>query len=226
MGVGVMKFKNDKELFNLMEKKLYTAAISDVMDDLGFRNQAMRHDIRPLEMDYIIAGRAKTILTVDVYDIPDNPYKMEIESIDSIKEDEVVVACTNQSSRNGFWGELLSTASKARGARGAVIDGITRDVKKIIKLGFPVFATGVKPVDSKGRGIVIKYDCPIKCGGVVVNPGDIIFADYDGIVVIPQKIIDKVIPATVDKVERENKSREELMNGAFLRDVYDKYGAL
>ena len=219
-------YKNDKELFDLMENKLYTAVVSDVMDELGYRNQALRHDIRPLKENFVIAGRSKTILAVDVYEIPDNPYEKEIESIDSVKEDEVVVACTNNSIRNGFWGELLSTASKARGARGAIIDGFTRDVKKILELDFPVFATGMKPVDSKGRGFVIDYDCPVKCGDITVKPGDVIFADYDGVVCIPKEIVDKVIPKAIDKVEREDKSREELKNGAFLRDVYEKYGAL
>lgn len=221
-----MYYKNDKEMFVLMEEKLYSGVICDIMDDLGYRNQAMRHDIRPLEMNYVIAGRAKTILAADVYEIPEEPYKKEIEAIDSIKEDEVVVAATNRSFNNGFWGELLSTASKARGARGAIIDGVTRDVKKIIELQFPVFTVAFKPVDSKGRGMVIDYDCPVVCGDILVNPGDVIFADYDGVAVIPKDIVDKVIPLALDKVDRENKSRDELKQGAFLRDVYNKYGAL
>lgn len=221
-----MYYKNDREMFELMEKKLYGGVICDIMDELGYRNQAMRHDIRPLEMHYVMAGRAKTILAVDVYEVPQDPYKLEIESIDSIKEDEIVIGATNRSFNNGFWGELLSTASKMRGARGAIIDGLTRDAKKIMELKFPVFTVALKPLDSRGRGVVINYDCPVQCGDILVRPGDVIFADFDGAVVIPKEIVDEVIPRALDKVDRENKSRDELLKGNYLRDVYNKYGAL
>ena len=120
----------------------------------------------------------------------------------------------------------MSTAAKARQARGAVIDGLIRDVRKIEALGFPVFAAGLKPVDSQGRGIVIDYNVPVECGGVLVHPGDLVFADYDGVVVVPKDVIHQVVQMATDKVSRENKSRSELMSGAYLRDVYNKYGVL
>ena len=130
---------NDKEMFQLMEESLYTGLVCDVMDDLGCRYQAMNANIRPLDENRVLAGRAKTILAVDVYEIVDEPYKMEIAALDSVKEDEVPVVCTNGSVNNGIWGELLSTATKMRGGRGAVVDGLIRDTKKIRELGFPVF---------------------------------------------------------------------------------------
>jgi regulator of RNase E activity RraA len=138
----------------------------------------------------------------------------------------VVVVSTSYSGQNAPWGELLSTAARARGARGAVVDGLVRDVKKIDKLGFPVFAAGIKPVDSRGRGLVLDYNVPVECGGVMVNPGDLVFADYDGVVVIPAAVVPEVVSMATDKVSRENNSRKELMDGAFLKDVYDKYGVL
>ncbi len=103
-----------------------------------------------------------------------------------MQPDEVVVVATGNSRRNAPWGELLSTAAKARGARGAVIDGLTRDVRKIESLGFPVFASGIKPVDSRGRGVVVAYNAPVECAGVLVHPGDLVFGDYDGVVVDPR----------------------------------------
>ncbi len=221
-----MEFKNDKAMFDLMEETLYSGVVADILDELGYRNQAMRQDIRPLERRFVIAGRAKTILAVDVYEIPEDPYKLEIESIDSLKEGDVVVACTNRSTRNGYWGELLSTASMMRGARGAIIDGISRDTKKILELGFKVFTAGFKPLDSKGRGLVIRYDCPVECGDILVHPGDVIFADCDGVVVIPREMVLQVVPLALEKANQENSSREELKRGAYLRDVFDKYGAL
>jgi regulator of RNase E activity RraA len=113
-----------------------------------------------------------------------------------------------------------------RGGRGAIVDGLIRDTAKILELGFPVFATGTKPVDSQGRGIVIDYDIPVLCGGVMVHPGDVIFGDRDGIVVIPGAIIDEVFQLAMDKVTRENHTRDELLEGYTLRQVYDKYGVL
>lgn len=151
---------------------------------------------------------------------------MEIEAIDSILPDEVVVVSTQQSKRNAPWGELLSTAAKARGARGAVIDGLVRDVRKIEELRFPVLASGIKPVDSMGRGIVTGYNVPVECGEVLVNPGDFVFADFDGVVVIPRANVDEVLQLALNKATRENSSRAELMKGAYLRDVFQKYGVL
>jgi regulator of RNase E activity RraA len=151
---------------------------------------------------------------------------MEIEAVDSILPDEVVVVSTSYSGHNAPWGELLSTAARARGARGAVVDGLVRDVRKIEQLRFPVFAAGIKPVDSRGRGMVLSYNVAIECGEVIVNPGDLIFADYDGVVAIPSAVVSQVIAAATEKVSREDGSRAELMSGALLRDVYQKYGVL
>ncbi|WP_217593637.1 RraA family protein [Cohnella sp. GbtcB17] len=217
---------NDQELFDRMSESLYSAVLSDTLDELGYRNQVMRENINPIDPDWVVAGRAKTILSVDVHYLPDHPYEQEIAAVDSIKPHEVVVGCTNESLQNGLWGELLSTASKMRGARGAIVDGLIRDTKKILELGFPVFATGTKPVDSQGRGLVIEYDIPVKCGGVLVHPGDVIFGDRDGIVVIPAALAEEVFRRALDKATRENHTRDELLQGRTLRQVYDKYGVL
>ncbi|WP_309119426.1 RraA family protein [Paenibacillus sp.] len=216
----------EKQLFDQMCESLYAAVISDTLDELGYRDQAMRENLNPIDPNWVVAGRAKTILSVDVHHLPADPYAKEIEAVDSVKPNEVVIGCTNESRQNGLWGELLSTASKMRGARGAVVDGLIRDTKKILELDFPVFATGTKPVDSQGRGLVIDYDVPVRCGGVLVHPGDVVFGDRDGIVVIPAGIVDEVVRRALDKVQRENHTRTELLEGRTLRQVYDKYGVL
>ena len=222
-----MSFKNDQEMFKVIEEKLYTAVCCDVMDKLGFRNQAMRHNIRPIGKECILIGKAKTIHSVTNCKVEDNPYELEIEAIDSVKPGDVIVRDTNKSILSANWGELCSTATKIRGGRGAVIDGIIRDVKKITELEkFPVFAVGFKPVDTTGREKVIDFDCPVLCGDILVNPGDFIFGDYDGVIVIPQKIIEKVIEMSLKKVNGENLTRGELLKGKYLTDVYAKYGVL
>ena len=181
---------------------------------------------RPLSPGDKFAGWARTIAYVDVYHVPEDPYGTEIEAVDSVLAGEVVMVSTAGSLQNSPWGELLSTAARARGARGAVIDGLVRDVRKIQELGFPVFARGIKPVDSKGRGLVLDYNVPVDCGGVLVSPGDLVFADYDGVIVVPAEVLPEVIRMATEKATRENSSRAELMNGAYLRDVYAKFGVL
>jgi len=216
----------EAQLFNDVEANLYTAVVADALDHLGLRNQAMGEHLRPLCPSFRFVGWARTVVCVDIFHIPENPYEMEIEAVDSILPGEVVVVSTIRSIRNAPWGELLSTAAKARQARGAVIDGLVRDVQKIEKVEFPVFAAGIKPVDSIGRGTVIDYNIPTECGGVIVTPGDLVFGDYDGVVVVPANALEDVLRIAYDKANRENWSRRELGQGAYLRDVYKKYGVL
>ncbi|MEO7144208.1 MAG: RraA family protein [Bryobacteraceae bacterium] len=200
--------------------------MSDALDDMGIRDRAMREHLRPLASDMTMAGWARTISCMDVHYISADPYALEIEALDSVLSGEVVVVGTGESKRNAPWGELLSTAAKARGARGAVVDGLIRDVKKILSLGFPVFAAGMKPVDSKGRGVVIDYNVPVDCGGVTVTPGDLIVADFDGIIAIPAPAVEEAVRRAAEKAGREHRSRADLTRGAYLREVYEKYGVL
>jgi regulator of RNase E activity RraA len=216
----------DVELFSHIERKLYTAVLSDALDDMGLRDCAMRERLRPLSPDMVFAGWARTVSCMDLHYAHEDPYSLEIEALDSVLPGEVLVVATGESKRNAPWGELLSTAAMARGGRGAVIDGLVRDVKKILNLGFPVFASGIKPVDSRGRGVVVNYNVPVECGGVVVSPGDLIVADFDGILAIPAKAVNEAVRLATDKVSRENSTRAELVKGAYLRDVYNKYGVL
>src|SRR5437667_8004686 len=199
------------QLFADIESTLYTAVIADSLDELGYPNQALRENVRPVTATHCFAGWARTIACVDMYHVPDDPYGLEIEALDSVLPGEAVVVGTAGSTRNAPWGELLSTAARARGARGAVIDGLVRDVKKIEALAFPVFAAGIKPVDSKGRGMVIDYNCPIDCGGVLVRPHDLVFADYDGVIVIPEEVVPDALRLAGEKVSRENHTRAELL---------------
>lgn len=216
----------DVRMFQQVEEQLYTAVISDALDELGYRDQALREFLRPIAGVERFAGWARTISCVDVYHVPEDPYTMEIEAVDSILPGEVVVVSTAGSVQNAPWGELLSTAARARGARGAVIDGLVRDVRKIQSIDFPVFARGIKPVDSKGRGAIIAYNVPIECAGARVCPGDLIFADYDGVIAVPVEVLPNVIQLASEKVAKEDGSRAELKSGAFLKDVYAKYGVL
>lgn len=221
-----MSSEQDRELFEFMRRELYVSVVSDILDSLGYRDQAMDATIRPLYKEAVVVGRAHTVLSTDVYEMPSDPYSAEIAAIDTLKPNDVLVAATNHSTRTCFFGELLSTTSRARGARGAVIDGHVRDARRIEQMQFPVFATGLRPIDSAGRGLVVAHGTPIVCGGVIVHPGDIIFGDIDGLVVIPQAVEKEAIERATVKVTRENQARNDLERGDLLREVYDRYGVL
>lgn len=209
-----------------IEQKLYTAVLCDSLDAVGLRDQAMREYLRPVHSHCVLAGWARTIQCEDVFELHENPYDKEIDAVDSILPDEVVVVSTNRSIRNAPWGELLSTAAKARGARGAIVDGFVRDVRKTEQIGFPVFASGIKPLDSAGRGEVVACNVPVVCGEVTVNPGDLVVADFDGIVVVPRASVEKVLAIAFDKVAKENRTRDDLAQGTLLRTVFNRYGVL
>ena len=218
---------NEMEIFARMKEELYTGLVCDVMDEMGYRNQAMNFRVRPLEENNCkIAGRAKTILAADIYEVYEHPYAPEIKAVDSIKPGEVPVVSTNCSVQNGVWGGLLSTATKMRGGTGAIVDGLMRDTAEIRALDFPVWSAGYMPLDSAGRGKVIDMDCPIKAGDVMVKPGDVIFADFDGVVVIPSEIFEEVVAKAFEKHSKESHTRQELFEGKLLAEVYEKYGVL
>ncbi len=213
--------------FELMTQKLYSAVISDILDSLGYRHQAMEAGIRPLTPDMVVAGWARTVVAVDVNRMPDKPYEKLIDVLDAIQPGEIFVATLNGSERSAFFGELLSTATRARGGRGAIIDGLSRDSRKIIEMGFPLFSRGHRPTDSCGRNEVVEYDTVIECGGVTVRPGDIVFGDIDGIVVIPAAVAREVITKALEKVNAENVVRDAITHhGMKVKDAFAKYGVL
>ena len=214
------------EYFELIGSKLYTSVVADVMDELGRWHQVMRHDIRPLYEDARVVGRAATMLACEVYQVPEKPFELELELLDSLAPGEVIVFTTQGSTRAAIWGELLSTHTRARGGRGAIIDGLTRDAWGIVDMKFPVFAAGRTPADSKGRLDVMATRVPIDVGGVLVHDGDLVLGDVDGCLAVPQEIAAEVIERALAKVEGENTVREVLREGASIRRVFAEYGIL
>jgi regulator of RNase E activity RraA len=223
-------FETDAEIFEFMKKNLYVAAVCDILDPLGYRNQTMHQRLRPLLPDIRncgFVGRARTVRWMEVdYVIDDDPYGMEIEIVDALQPGDVIVHSTDHAGTNAPWGELLSTVALRNGSVGCVCDSQVRDCVRIIEMGYPVYYTGIRAVDSMGRGRVMAYDVPIRCGDVLVRPGELIFADFDGIVVIPQDVERQVLELAYEKVGKESLTREALLEGKSLREVYDTYGVL
>jgi 4-hydroxy-4-methyl-2-oxoglutarate aldolase len=226
----MIMFANDDEIFRFIRENLYVAAVCDVLDSLGYRHQAMHQRLRPLLPDRSncgFVGRARTIRWMETdYVDEENPYGLEIEAMDSLKPGDVVVHSTDTAGTNAPWGELMSIVAKLNGAVGCVCDSQIRDCAKIIELGFPVYYAGIRPLDSKGRGRVMAYDVPVRCGEVLVMPRSLIFADFDGIVVVPAEVEQDMLCLAREKVSRENMSRKELLARKTLREVYQKYGVL
>lgn len=223
-------FDSDKEIFEFVKEHLYVAAVCDMLDSLGYRNQAMHQRLRPLLPDIRncgFAGRARTVRWMEVdYVVDDDPYGLEIEVVDSLRPGDVIVHSTDHSGTNAPWGELLSTVAKRNGSVGCVCDSQIRDCVRIIEMGYPVYYAGIRALDSMGRGRVMAYDVPIRCGDVLVQPGELIFADYDGIVVIPGQVEHEVLELARDKAGKESLTRQGLLEGKSLREVYDTYGVL
>ena len=208
--------------------QLNPAILSDVLDDLGITNQVMSIGMRPLDESLTLCGRARTGAYMEVPYLEEgiNPYRLEIALVDDLRQNDVAVLSCGGSSRIAPWGGLLSTAAKARGSAGCVTDGYVRDIMEIRRLEFPVFAGGVAPLDSKGRGQIMSTDVPVICDGVMVSSGDLVVGNADGVVVVPQEHELNVMAKTLEKHIGEDNSINELRAGNYLRDVFDKYGIL
>ncbi len=223
-------FENDQEVFKFVRDNLYTAVVSDILDSLNCRGQVMAQRLRPLLPDKSncgFVGRARTVRWMETdYVIEDDPYGLEIDVMDSLRPGDVVVHSTDYGNTNAPWGELMSTIARRNGAAGCIVDSQIRDCLRIIELNFPVYTSGIRPLDSMGRGRVMAYDVTVKCGEVLVHPGELVFADFDGIVVIPKLIEQEVLRLAQEKATKETASRQELLAGKSLREVYAKYKVL
>ena len=219
--------QNDQR--ELIVTRLYAAVLSDVMDGIGLADRALKPFVRPLDDSLILFGRARTGLYMPRYQVEpgEDPYVVEIALVDDLRPGDVAVfACGGPTDRIAPWGELLSTVAQVRGAAGCLTDGLVRDIKAIRAMGFPVFHGGIGPLDSKGRGKMMELDCKVVCGGVEVAPGDWVFGDADGVVVVPQAAADEVFAKALEKVAAEDRTRDELRAGRSLRDVFDSFGVL
>lgn len=212
--------------FAEIQAMLYSAVISDVLDAAGRRCQCLDLALSPVTGIPKLVGRSRITLWEDIDFEDPEPYKIELEAVDACEPDDVIIAAAHGSMRSGIWGELLSTAARNRGCAGAIVHGAVRDVAAMRSMGFPVFATGTSPYDSLHRQRVIVHNRPLTLGGVPITPGDIIFADEDGVVVIPQDIEDQVIAAAWDKVHAENEVRDAIRGGMGAADTFEKFGVL
>lgn len=228
------EWKDDKALIALIKAELYTAVIGDIMDKMGYIHQFLSPRIRPLRDDMLIAGRAMTVLEADVYEnsasIGNNPmlqrpFGLMLEALDNLKEGEVYI-CSGSSPRYALWGELMSARAMQCKAAGAVVNGYSRDTKGILALDFPCFSYGPYAQDQAPRGKVIDYRVPIEVDGVLVNDGDMLIGDIDGVCAVPRQIEEEVFGRALEKARGERVVLKHIQQGMRTRDTFDKFGIM
>lgn len=220
-----MQESGDQELFKLIREKLFTPVIGDILDKERYWHQFLPQPIKPLHPSYRIVGRAFPVRIADVTGPQARPFGRLTEALDSIRPGEVYLA-TGGSMNCAAWGEILTATARTHGGVGAVIDGYHRDTPKVLEQNWPVFSRGSFAQDAGVRSSVVDFGCPVEIGGVFIEPGDLIFADIDGVLVIPQKIEEKVIHLALEKAAGEKLVRKEIEAGSSSTSVFDKYGIL
>jgi regulator of RNase E activity RraA len=211
---------------DMMRESLYSGVVCDALDAAGLREQSPRCEFLRFGGEGTLVGRAKTTLWVDMYHSLANPYELELRAVDTCAAGDVFIAAAGGSTRSAVWGELLSTAAAGRGCVGAIIDGLTRDTRRTSEMQFPVFARGTSPYDSQNRQRVVDLDVPVEIGGVRFAPGDLVFADRDGVVVVPRDVEAEVIGHAWNKVHTENEIRAAIEGGMKAGEAYAKFGVL
>lgn len=210
----------------MMRRHFYSAVVCDALDQAGLKNQSPRVQLSALTTPGVLIGRAKTTLWAEMAHEDPRPYELELLAVDTCRPDDVLIAAAGGSMRSGLWGELLSTAARRSGCVGAIVDGAVRDVVKTTQMGFPIFARGTCVYDSKDRNRVIDVDVPVEIAGVRFSPGDLVVADADGVVVVPQAVEAAVVRAAWDKVHAENEVRAAIAGGMTATAAFKKYGVL
>lgn len=211
-----------------VREELFTAVVCDALDRLGLRLQSPRVALPRVagRADGVLVGRCRTMLWADMADRDPRPYDLELRGVDACGGGDVVVAAAAGSLRSGIWGELLTTAARARGCVGAIVDGAVRDVGRIDGLGFSLHARGTSPYDSLHRQRVVDLDVTVEIDGVAFAPGDLVLADRDGIVVVPRAVETEALDLAFTKVRGESQVRRALEAGMSAREAYRTFGVL
>lgn len=205
---------------------LYTGAVSDILDKRGLRHQVLPHWITPFTNANRIAGRAFTGQGYPCADTAHDDTETRLAMLDSIQPGTVSVWACGGSTDCAHWGEIMSTAARQRGCEGAVIDGGVRDVDFVNAMNYAVFAKFKCSASSVGRWDIREYQVPIKIGLTVIHPGDFVFGDVDGVVIVPAALTVEVLEAAESVFQREKGMREELRRGVRVQDAYQKYGSI
>ena len=227
-------WQNDDALFNLAKQELFTSVVGDVMDKLKLLHQFLPPQIRPLDPEYVVIGRAMPVLSGDVFEekvhasankMMEKPFGLMLEALGDLKPNEIYVT-TDSSPRNAMWGEMMTTRARVLGAAGAIVNGYARDTRAWLEMGFPVFAFGSYGQDSGPRYKVYDYRVPIEIGQARIEPGDILFGDVDGICVIPVSVEAEVFSLALEKARGEKLVKKDLEQGVSAVSAFARHGIM
>ena len=226
-------WKNDDELFESVREKLFVALVGDVLDKLGCQHQFLPAQIKPIQNSMVLIGRAMPVLEADYFaekvdgrsSLSQKPFGLMFQALDDLKHNEIYI-CTGSSLRYALWGGLMSTRAMKCGAAGAVLHGYHRDSNEIERLGFPVASMGSYAQDQGPRGKVVDWRVPIEIEGVRVNPGDVIFGDRDGVLIVPQEYVNEAFAGAFEKAKGENKVLRALQQGMPTVEAFDTFGIM
>ncbi len=227
------RFESDGEMFAAMRQTLFTAVVGDILDTMGLLHQFLPPRLRPLREDMVVLGRAMPVLEADCFGTPvaghnpvtAQPFGLMFRALDDLKADEVYI-CSGSSPRYALWGELMSTRALHLRAAGAVVDGYCRDTAGILALNFPTFSMGAFAQDQGPRGKVLDFRIPIEIEGVAINPGDIVFGDRDGVLVIPATAAEEAIARAFEKAATENRVRTAIEGGMSTVEAFETFGVM
>lgn len=220
-----MEWKNDQELFDLIRAELYTPVVGDILDGLGRYHQFLPMEIQPMKEAMTIVGRAMPVVMMDIHGPQEKPFGYLTEALDQLQPGEVYIAAGG-SQRCAYWGEILTATAKHRGANGAIVYGPHRDTPQVLEQDWPVYSIGRYAQDSSVRTKVDSFRCPLEVGGVWIEPGDLVFADLDGVLIIPKDLETEVITQALEKARGEKLVRKEIEKGMSSTDAFRKYGIL
>lgn len=227
-------WSNDEELFRLMRERLFPAVVGDILDTMGLLKQFLSPGIRALRSDMVVIGRAMPVLETNCFaasepdgqlEISRKPFGLLFQALDDLKPNEVYVA-TGCSAQFALWGGLMTTRAMHLKAAGAVLDGYSRDTPEVLESGFPVFSLGGYAQDQGARGKVVDYRVAVEINGVRIAPGDIVFGDLDGVLVIPRAAEVEAISKALEKASTENKVRDAIRAGMSTADAFRTFGVM
>ena len=219
------EWNDDEELFSLVRHELYTPVVGDVLDAHGRYHQFLPQPIQPIEVPMKLVGRAMPVMHGDVHGPQSRPFGLLTEALDQLRPGEVYVG-TGGARRCAYWGEILTATARSRGAAGAVIDGFHRDTPRVLEQKWPVFSRGRFAQDSGVRSQVVAYRVAVEVEGTVIEPGDLVFGDLDGVVVVPAALVPAVIRDALEKARGESLVRRAIERGMSSTEAFRTYGIL
>jgi len=219
------EWKNDSELFALVRDLLYTPVVGDILDQLRRTHQFLPAPVQPMREQMKVVGRAMPVWYGDVHGPQQRPFGKLTEALDQLEPGEVWIGSGGQM-RCAYWGEILTATARTRGAVGAVVNGYHRDTPKVLEQNWPVFSRGRYAQDSSIRSQVVGYRCPVELDGTWIEPGDLVFGDLDGVVIVPRELEAETVERALEKARAENKVRSEIERGMSSSDAFKKYGVL